>query len=55
LFVTENEGAMKLAERKVCEVQLYNYYCDDHCNGDCQKIYGPKAFGVCNGSCLHVW
>jgi len=47
LFVTENEGAMKLAEGKVCEVKLYDSYCDQYCSSDCQKTYGPKAFGFC--------
>jgi len=40
---------MKLAEGTVCEIKLYDYYCDDHCMGDCHKIYGPKSQGYCNG------
>jgi len=38
---------MKLAEGKVCEVKLYDSYCDQYCSSDCQKTYGPKAFGFC--------
>jgi len=47
LVVAENEGPMKVAEAKFCDVELYNY-CDHSCYTDCPKKYGPKAVGMCN-------
>jgi len=42
-----NEGAMKVAEGKICDVQLYDH-CDENCFTDCPQKYGPGAVGICN-------
>ncbi|QCD85826.1 hypothetical protein DEO72_LG3g347 [Vigna unguiculata] len=43
----ENEGPVKVAEGKLCDVQLYDY-CDEDCYRDCPKRYGARAIGMCN-------
>jgi len=42
----ENEGPMKMAEGKICDVKLYDY-CDENCYNDCPKMYGKGAIGFC--------
>ncbi|BAT89656.1 hypothetical protein VIGAN_06066900 [Vigna angularis var. angularis] len=46
-----NEGTVKVAEGKLCDVQLYNY-CDEDCYSDCPKLYGARALGMCNPDSL---
>jgi len=47
LFVAENEGPMKVAEGKICDVKLYDY-CEENCFNDCPRKYSNFAVGVCN-------
>lgn len=54
---TENEGALKMIEGKVCEVKLYDYCDGDICYLDCPKKYGASASAHCSleGDCICVY